>query len=108
MTVAYKISLKAAVVSDSAETMAESIAAVAEHLDDQDQLSQETRARWPGFCAPTSPLPDRHRLRVRPQPASSPIIVRFHHVRKTLDNPIDGLDAPYCRMNRLTVLSLMP
>jgi 2-iminoacetate synthase ThiH len=37
MTVAYKISLKAAVVSGSAETMAESIAAVAEHLDDIQQ-----------------------------------------------------------------------
>jgi 2-iminoacetate synthase ThiH len=45
MTVAYKISLKAAVVSDSAETMAESIAAVAEHLDD---IQQHT-PRFLGF-----------------------------------------------------------
>jgi hypothetical protein len=39
--VAYKISLKAAVVSASAEMMAESIAAVAEHLDDIQQHTPE-------------------------------------------------------------------
>jgi len=35
--VAYKISLKATVVSGSAEKMAESVASVAEHLDDIQQ-----------------------------------------------------------------------
>ena len=34
MTVAYRISLKATVVVGSAERMAESVASVAEHLDD--------------------------------------------------------------------------
>jgi len=37
VTVAYKISLKATVVSGSAEKMAESVASVAEHLDDIQQ-----------------------------------------------------------------------
>ncbi len=37
MTVAYKISLRATVVGGSVERMAESVAAVAEHLDDIQQ-----------------------------------------------------------------------
>ena len=41
VTVAYKISIKAAIVGGSAERMAESVAAIAEHLDD---IQQNTSA----------------------------------------------------------------